>query len=280
MNVVITSMRNEADYILEWVAWNIYIGFDKVVIFTNDNDDDSLVILKKLKKLGYIDFFELTPPKDAKPQIYAFRKGVEWLHEHKPNWVACLDADEYLVLNKDENLDSYLDRFSNADAIAINWKIFGSGNIKYKGEGLTIERFLFRAFDTYPLHGQFKSIFRYKEGLKRFHHRVFYDKENYKYIYSNGIELSDSAKKPGFKKEDKYIDYDYAQINHYTIRSFTEFLHKMDRGNGFDLARIKNSRHEEYLKRFDKNDVYDVSILDHLEGYIAQYEKIKKEFLN
>jgi len=276
MKVVITSMRNEANYILEWVAWNIMIGFDKVIIFTNHNDDHSLDILEKLQTEGYVEYFELSPPADAKPQMYAFNKGIEWLHANKPDWVACFDADEYLVLNKDRNLDEYLARFSDdVDAIAINWKIFGSGKINRKGLGLTTERFLLRAKDNYSVHSQFKSIFRYKESLLRFHHRAFYKESNTKYIYSNGEELSESAKKAGFRKEDIYINYELAQLNHYTIRSFEEFLSKMDRGNGFDLTHLKNTRHKKYLGLFDKNDIYESDILDYMDKYITTYNRLK-----
>ncbi|WP_413694106.1 glycosyltransferase family 2 protein [Psychromonas sp. KJ10-2] len=129
MKVVITSMRNEADYILEWVSWNLMIGFDKIIIYTNNNDDDSLILLEKLQKIGVIEYFELNPPEGKQPQMYAFNKGMEWVHEHKPEWVCCLDSDEFLVLKYDSNITDYLSRF-NADAIAINWKIFGSGGIE------------------------------------------------------------------------------------------------------------------------------------------------------
>lgn len=62
-NVVLTSCRNESQYILEWVSWNIALGFDKVIIFTNDNTDNSLEILEKLKSAGYVEFFVLDPPR-------------------------------------------------------------------------------------------------------------------------------------------------------------------------------------------------------------------------
>ncbi|MDW2323632.1 glycosyltransferase family 2 protein [Vibrio sp. 1159] len=271
-------MKNEADYILEWVAWNIMVGFDKVVIYTNHNDDNSLEILSKLQEKGYIDFFELDPPETAKPQMYAFKKSLEWLHTNKPNWVACFDADEYLVLKEDRNIEEYLSRFDNdIDAIAFNWKIYGSGGIVNKGTGLTIERFLMRAKDNYPIHSQFKSLFRYKPSIQRFHHRVFYKNTDFKYVYSDGKEFSESAKKPGFRAEDSYINYDLAQLNHYTTRSVKEFLHKMDRGNGFDLTHVSNKRHKKYLDLFDKNDIYESDILGKLDDYLSVYYRIKKE---
>jgi len=280
MKVVITSMRNEANYILEWVAWNIMIGFDKVIIFTNHNDDDSIAVLKTLKNYGYVEYFELKPPETAKPQMYAFSKGIEWLHKNRPDWVSCMDVDEFLFLKEHSSIHDYIDSFpEDIDAIAINWKIFGSGNIEKKGLGLSVERFLMRAEEAYNQHYQFKSLFKYRDDLKRFHHRVFYESP-YKYVYSNGKELTENAKNPGFNlkiENDNYINFDRAQINHYTIRSHEEFMEKMFRGNGLDAPETENRRHKQYLNKFDKNDVYEKDILKDLDRYIHCYEKIKKE---
>ena len=279
MKVVITSMRNEADYILEWVAWYVYLGFDKVVVFTNDNTDSTINELDKLHKKGVVEYYELTPPKESRPQMYAFNQGLKWLHENKPEWAMCADADEYLLLNKHNNINEFLNSFpADTDAIAINWKIFGSGNLNFKGNGYTIERFLLRAKDNYPIHSQFKSIFKYNNKLTRFHHRAIYGKQNVektKYYFSNGNELSDSAKRPGFKKEDSYINYDVAQLNHYTTRSIGELAEKMTRGNGFDKNLEENPRVVEYRKKFDKNDVYESNILDHLNGYMETIRRLK-----
>lgn len=40
MNLIITSVRNEQKYILEWISYHKSIGFDKIIFFTNDNSDE------------------------------------------------------------------------------------------------------------------------------------------------------------------------------------------------------------------------------------------------
>ncbi len=277
MKVVITSMRNESNYIVEWVAWNLMLGFDKCIIFTNNNNDDSLEILSRLKRLGVIDFFELNPPEGKKPQMYALSKGLEWAHVNKPSWIFCIDSDEFLVLKNDRNIDDYISRFDDeVDAIAINWRIFGSSGIEHKGLGLTPERFVMSAKSSYIEHRQFKSLFRYKESLTRFHHKAFYD-DDVNYIYSDGTKLKEEAKKPGFNiKYNNYINFDYAQLNHYTIRSLSEFREKMRRGNGLDEVGVENKRNENYLLCFDKNSIFDNSALNFLESYIKVFNDLNK----
>ena len=50
--VIITTMKNEAPYILEWVAHHLVIGFDHIVVLTNDCTDTTNAILTRLDALG------------------------------------------------------------------------------------------------------------------------------------------------------------------------------------------------------------------------------------
>ncbi|MDI6004294.1 glycosyltransferase family 2 protein [Cobetia marina] len=275
--VVITSCRNEGDYLLEWVAWNIYIGFDKVIVFTNNNTDNTLDVLEHLKKKGVVEYYELSPPEGARPQMYAFTQGLKWLHTNKPDWVACLDADEYIVLKEHNSIEDYLQALDFPDAVAINWKIFGTSHLLSKGKGLTPERFVFCAETNAAVHSQFKSLFRYREDLLRFHHRAIYKNSSaaeLKYVFADGTPLTDTQRLPGFRSEDAYINHDAAQINHYATRSKSELSHKMSRGNGFDASLSANPRELDYLKKFDKNTSFDNCILKELEGYVKVYDQL------
>ena len=50
------------------------------------------------------------------------------------DWMLYLDADEFLVLNNDDTLVTFLEKYKNYDQIGINWLIFGSNN---KNDSLT-----------------------------------------------------------------------------------------------------------------------------------------------
>lgn len=277
MKVVITSMRNEAHYIDEWVAWNIYIGFDKVIVFTNNNTDATLEVLEKHRKKGVVEYFELNPPPGSKPQMYAFKQGLEWARKHQPDWIACMDPDEFLVLKQDKNIDEFLNRYPQTDAIAINWKIFGSADIPFKGKGLTVERFLMAAKQDFHHHRQFKSLFRYSEHIERFHHRAIYKeaaRKSIRYIYADGVAFTPEEMLPGFAKDKRsHVNFDLAQINHYTIRSLQEFDIKMNRGNGLHAVGV-NENASTYLKAFDRSEVYETDVLKHMEGYLAVYDRL------
>ena len=50
--VIVACMRNEALFTVEWVAHHLAVGFDKIVIFTNDCDDGTDLLLSALQRGG------------------------------------------------------------------------------------------------------------------------------------------------------------------------------------------------------------------------------------
>lgn len=38
-SMIVTMMKNEGPYIVEWVAHHLAVGFDRFLVFTNDCDD-------------------------------------------------------------------------------------------------------------------------------------------------------------------------------------------------------------------------------------------------
>ncbi|MDA3888128.1 MAG: glycosyltransferase family 2 protein, partial [Allgaiera sp.] len=50
--IIVTPMKNEGPFILEWVAHNLAIGVDEIVIFSNDCTDGSDALLDRLHEMG------------------------------------------------------------------------------------------------------------------------------------------------------------------------------------------------------------------------------------
>ncbi|MET0031932.1 MAG: glycosyltransferase family 2 protein, partial [Limnospira maxima] len=54
-----TTAKNESPYLVEWIAYHRFIvGFDEILIYDNDSQDDSLDLLQKLAALGLCKFQE------------------------------------------------------------------------------------------------------------------------------------------------------------------------------------------------------------------------------
>ena len=285
MKLLVTSVRNESPYLAEWIAWHKMIGYDHFLVYTNDNSDNTKEILEKISRLGYLTWFELFPTADEKPQILAFKRAMEWIHEKKPDWISCFDVDEFLNLKADSSIDGLVARHPKADAIAINWKIFGSSHLTNKGMGLTPERFLWAAYDDFFEHRQFKSLVRYHKDLVLIFHRAVYKNhvyDNLKYVYPNGVGLNKQiagAFKPfNTINGDYYVDFSIAQLNHYAVRSLVEFQMKRKRGHGLELKSDTDipdkKRDDNYWRKFNRNDVFDHSILNRLDEYVNFYKKL------
>ncbi|MEM9757185.1 MAG: glycosyltransferase family 2 protein [Pseudomonadota bacterium] len=50
----ITPMKNEGPFILEWVAYHRLIGVSDVLVFRNDCEDGTDMILERLDELGVV----------------------------------------------------------------------------------------------------------------------------------------------------------------------------------------------------------------------------------
>lgn len=105
-------MRDEAPYILEWVAHHRAIGFTDIMVFTNDCGDGTDHILDRLMDLHMV--VHCPNPKAVFPQIgvwqvAALRYAAQFGLYRRADWVMTLDADEFLeIAVGDHTLDALL----------------------------------------------------------------------------------------------------------------------------------------------------------------------------
>ena len=52
--VVLSCMRNEGMFLLEWIAYYRVIGFEKAVVVTNNCTDGTDLMLDRLEQMGYV----------------------------------------------------------------------------------------------------------------------------------------------------------------------------------------------------------------------------------
>jgi len=133
-----TNARDEPN-IAEWVAHHLLLGFDKVFIFDHlsvvpiatkiGTNFDNRLIVKRVEGVGEI-------------KIKLMKEALEIAQKTNASWMLYLDADEFLCLNKEKNVKDFLSFFSEADAVGVNWLMFGSsGHIK-QPPGLLTENFI------------------------------------------------------------------------------------------------------------------------------------------
>lgn len=141
-----TNARDE-DKIAEWVAHHLNIGFDKIYIFDHLSKIPIKSLFKPNEKLEIIETDKELPVK-----LYLMDKAAEIAKQENADWLLYLDADEFLCLNKANNVKEFLSDYQEASMIGINWLMFGTNNHeKEPSEGLIIENYT-KSHDKFSKH--------------------------------------------------------------------------------------------------------------------------------
>ena len=123
---IVATARNEGIYIVEWVAYHLLLGFDKIFLYTNNNQDESLDLLREMHELGLIQLIESDVGSGGNAQVKAYSHALLAPPEVSSHeWCAFIDVDEFITYDKHKflSLSDYLDWVggTGADVIALSW---------------------------------------------------------------------------------------------------------------------------------------------------------------
>jgi hypothetical protein len=274
--ILVASVKNECPYLLEFVAHYRLLGFDEVLVVTNDNTDETLTLLEPLQAAGFLRYIaHSVPPTDA-PLRNANRLAMKYVRANAPDaFVYVADADEFLILPQDATIGDYLRRFPDATCICFNWKFYGSDGHVERPKGLVMSAYTRRAEDEFREHRTLKSMFRVEPNLSGFgSHFPYHDNlEGVIYQYADGVKFPASQiyDKPhqGWSR----VTYELAAVNHYGIKSLSEYRLKQARGRGAVNSMSSRTRYnDEYFEKFDNNVVVDVPDPAHIERVRGEME--------
>lgn len=245
-------MKNESPYIHEWVAHYTSLGFDQIFVYENDSSDRTATLLKTLDKSGSLTFTPWPSLDKKSPQISAYEDAIS---RTDADWMLFCDADEFLVLNKHEDVHQFMEGFGDdVSSVCLNWRIFGSSGHEKRTKGLVLERFQQCSEPDFPINRHVKSFVR-PSAVKEMH--IHAPVTTGKQVYSDGQEFVFSTGEQGISPE---IRTDVAVINHYFTRSKEEWAVKKLRGNANRSidARDKFIRyHEGLFDKHDRNEIHN-----------------------
>ena len=280
--VLVSAMRNEAPFVLEWVAYHLAIGVDQIVICANPSTDGTDALLAALAEAGVITFLPTNPGRGVAPQAEAVRAFESAVGYRTGDWYLWLDADEFLnVQTGDRTARALVSALGGATGIQLNWRLFGTnGHQTFPG------RFVSGDFDRaararLAAHLETKSLFRYGPLIEGFapnaigKPRVRAGLQPKDFLAGTGEPLSPdprtlqwlSGRYPSGRTNLAGWDelgFTLAQINHYSVRTPEFFRLKAQRGRGAVATgpRKPNARHTDvYFRRQDRNEAEDRSIL-------------------
>ncbi|WP_173272481.1 glycosyltransferase family 2 protein [Thiosulfatimonas sediminis] len=244
-------VKNEADYLLEWIAYHWVVGVRHFLIASNDSTDETSEILQKLVKLGLVTFVDFPTVGDVKPQLPAYKKLVS-LCPNDIDLIAFIDADEYLTpLDGELTITPFIDRIfadQNISALAMQWACFGSAGQLFKEDGMVIERFTRQSAMKFTANKNYKTMVR-PNTIKAFRNPHYVSLKSGRYVNTLGEDVAMVAEKLGVAVTPIWENL---RVNHYVVKSLEEFvLGKSRKGSAASKGRVK---HKDYFKSHDRNE--------------------------
>ncbi|MCP3972586.1 MAG: glycosyltransferase family 2 protein [Rhodobacteraceae bacterium] len=285
--LIVTCMKNEAPYILEWVAYHRAIGFTDFLVFTNDCDDGTVEVLDTLQKHGVLtrrDNPYLEMSGDHNPQKGALRFAEDLDQVQQADWVMVTDVDEFVNIHVgDGTLDALFGAVGEVDVVSMQWRLFGNADVDGFRDSFVTEQFSMCAPEFCPNPIQawaVKSLFSMQGGHKvgKFTrlgvHRPANPGED-----AGDITWVDGCGRPVL---DKFIDsgwrfgthsagYGLVTLNHYACRSAESFAVKRDRGR---VNHVDREQGLAYWLRMNFNMERDDSIRRMIPAARVEYDRL------
>ncbi|MEO0916303.1 MAG: glycosyltransferase family 2 protein, partial [Pseudomonadota bacterium] len=240
--VVLTSMKNEGCFILEWVAYHLSIGVTHFLVYTNDCDDPTNAVLDRLQTLGIVTRLDnpFNRALGQKPQRGALNDAIKQTLVKDADWVGVIDVDEFVNIHVGDGTFHDLLRAANdPNVLSMTWRFFGNKGVHGYQDVWQTEQLTACAPLYIPkprLGWGFKTFFRpdapfNKIGVHRPLELVADRINDVRWVNGAGRVMPDRVilKNEWFSRKDT-IGYDLVTLNHYVLRSAESFLVKRQRG--------------------------------------------------
>ena len=274
---IVTTMKNEGPFILEWIAYHRSIGFTDFTVFTNDCDDGTDDIIIRLQELGVASHVANKLKPGQSPQRKALRRSQWHDKTQEADWLMCADVDEFLVIRDGAgHLRDLMAKVGDVDAISFCWKLFGHGQVEEFEPGFVTEQFFWAAPEhSYPNQrcSGMKTLMRNNEKFVRLKiHRplIAEDPKNLRWVDAGGQPMPPRYLRSKWSAH-RGFSHRFARLHHYAVRSIDSFLVKRDRGR---TNHINADQGIDYWQSMNTNHEYDDAILARLPAARTEYNKL------
>lgn len=282
-NVIVGCMKNEAPYILEWIAYHRTIGVDHFLIYTNDCTDGTAEILDRLQDLRIVQHRKNDNWKGNSPQQYALNQAQKEPLIQKASWIIHIDVDEFMnIRTGNGTLDDFLACVPDATNVAMTWRLFGHNGVTHLSDDFVIAQFDHCAPKFCPKPHTvwgFKTMFRNIGAYEKIScHRPNKlneaQRRQVKWVNGSGADMTREAAEKGWRSSKNSIGYDLIQLNHYALRSAESYLIKRQRGRALHVDRSIGIN---YWIRMDWSDHRDITIQRNIPRVRAEYKRLMQD---
>lgn len=263
--LAILTVKNEASFLLEWLAHHRATGFTEVLVLSNDCTDGTDAMLDRLAALGLLTHVRNDGPHPDSPQWSALKRAEAHPLFQSADWVLFCDIDEFVNIHVGARrlADLLAALPPDATAVSLTWRMFGNAGIVRFQDRPVREQFLRAAPATlaWPWRAQMvKTLFRRTGAFRKLgvHKPRSPDPALLpaeRWYDGSGRRIEPMARLFSDYRQD---NYGLVQLNHYALGSMEGYLVKCDRGranreaSAFDMG---------YWIERNLNQVEDRSIL-------------------
>ncbi|WP_292291422.1 glycosyltransferase family 2 protein [Marivita sp.] len=236
----VLCVRNEAAFLLDWLAWHRSAGVSDFVVVSNECEDGTDAMLDRLQALG-----GLTHLRNAAPygkggiQFSGLKLAGKTEAVKKADWLVALDIDEFVTVHVgDRTLPALIGALPEATAITLTWRNFGNaGVVTYEDAPVPVlfirtgPRIL-----AWPWRAaMFKTLYRNDRTYRNLGvHRPRNPVED-RLAEARWYDGAGRALPPDMANGRIFSDYtlpqhDLVQLNHYPLGAVESYLLKADRG--------------------------------------------------
>ncbi len=270
--LIVTAMKNEGPYIVDWIAHNMAVGFDSFFVVTNDCNDYTDRVLDRLEAL--VSLKHVANPKSLFPektnwQVMAVRYATLFNLYKDAGWIYFTDVDEFLhVWTGDGTLQAFHDASGGFDVASLTSMPFGSSGVKHISDAPATTQFTVQSkdYDRVRDTGErdsnaIKTMFhnRIKFSVRRNHRprRHDFSTTGHRWVDGSGRPFSDAWVDGKEKAVSPIGSTDLAQFNHYAIRSEDGYLMKVSRGDVVGAPRLETERSVKYWRYYNSSGTVD-----------------------
>ena len=265
--VIITTMKNEGPFILEWLAYHQAIGVQDFLVYTNDCSDGTDSMFDLLQSKGIVQHRQ-NPYRemDLKPQHAALSAAGSEPIVTSADWAICMDVDEFLNIKVGNGtLDALYDAVGDANLISCTWRLFGNSDRHLFEDTPTIAQYDRCAPEFSPKPHQawgFKTLHRTlgifkKMGVHRPKGLRPQLVDQIRWVNGSGEPLPQKEFRNAWRSTSSTYGYDLVALNHYAVRNAESFLVKRDRGR---VNHVDRDQGLAYWFRMNNNATQEKSI--------------------
>lgn len=230
---VCAILKNENLYLREWVEHYINLGFDKIVLYDNNdkNGENPTVVIQDYIDLNLIDIipYKRNDKKFERIQTDAYNECLK-NYKNELDWIAFFDIDEFLCIEKYKNIHHLFNnmKYDKFDEIILSWYTVGGNELYYENKPVQ-ERFTeYIEYYMKWADGSTVNCNNYVKSVIKTSANIEFAPQDMHFAYCKNVCDSECCPTymPYFSMTVSPITYKEMYLKHYPFKSLSEFLNR------------------------------------------------------